>query len=302
MTRILDRELSLAQTREIRDVGRPVLRAVIDEATGIFERCSETASGGDENLGVLMPFHHLVEMLDGTEALLDQSCVAASGATLRSAYEASLAVRYVLQADTKRRALCYVAADIFDRIRWYEEKDPSTPRGAAFFRDMGIGPDSDFPLPDPVLARERVAALRGMLSQPDYGTVAAEYARAAAKRRIPPWYSLFGGPASLRDLAGRLGAVDDYLILYRTWSRTAHAVDLERQLTSADGEGAVHVIRAPWGIPGMYHLACGLGVEAAKAVLAHYRPGELGRFAGWLLGSIQPALDKLAAIREEDGP
>ena len=301
MTRILDRDISVAQTREVRDIGRPILRSVIDETTGIFERCSETAPDGDENLGILMPLHHLIEMLDGTEVLLDQSCVVASATTLRSAYEASLAVRYVLQDDTSRRALCYVAGDILDRIRWYEEKDPNTERGKTFRRDMKIGPDSDFPMPDPDFAKNRVATLRTLLATPEYAAITAEHARLVERRRNPPWYSLFDGPASLRGLAERLGAVDDYLILYRTWSRTAHAVDLERQLTSQEGEGAVHVIRAPLGIPGMYQLACGLGVEAARPVLEYYRPGELTRFAAWFLNSIQPVLEKLGAIREKGG-
>ena len=72
MNSILDRDTALAQTREIRELGSPILRSVIDEAAGIFERSSQTAPDGDENLGILMPFHHAIEMLDGAEVLLDR--------------------------------------------------------------------------------------------------------------------------------------------------------------------------------------------------------------------------------------
>lgn len=78
MSGLLDRDLSVAETREIRELGRPVLQSVVDTAVGVFERSSQTAGDGDANLGILMPFHHAIEMLDGVEVLLDGSCVVAS--------------------------------------------------------------------------------------------------------------------------------------------------------------------------------------------------------------------------------
>jgi hypothetical protein len=69
--RLLDREVSAAMTREVRDVGHPVLREVVDEGIRVFERCSATATGRDENIGLLFPFLQLIEMLDATEIELD---------------------------------------------------------------------------------------------------------------------------------------------------------------------------------------------------------------------------------------
>lgn len=302
MPSILERETARAQTREIRDLGGPVLRKVIDEAVGAFERCSQTADDGDENLGILMPFHHAIEMLDGAEVLLDQSCVVASHATLRSAFEASLGVRYVLQDDMQRRALCYVAGDIRERIRWYEEHDPDTNRGANFHAEMGIDANSDYPMPVLEDVRRGAASLREMLDGELYSAINEEYERAGERRRRPAWYSLFNGPQNVRELAKRLGKLDDYLIMYRRWSLTAHATDLYRQLTKlADGTGpAVRVIRSPWGIADAYELACQIGVEITSPVLAHYRPGESKRFAKWYLTEVGPVTERLSAIKEEE--
>ena len=71
MANFLDRETALAQTRNIRGLGAPILLALTDWGAEIFERCSGTAPNGEEDLGILMPLHHLVEMLDGIEVLLD---------------------------------------------------------------------------------------------------------------------------------------------------------------------------------------------------------------------------------------
>ena len=302
MNSILDRDTALAQTLEIRELGGPVLRKVIDEAAGIFERSSQTAPDGDENLGILMPFHHAIEMLDGVEVLLDKSCVVASRTPLRSAFEASLAVRYVLDADTGRRALCYVVADIYQRLRWYEEHDPDTERGKQFRAEVELPEDLDFPMPDVESTRKAAASLRSMLADGAYPPIANEYEEVSKKRRgRTPWYSLFGGPGNLRELARAVGDLDDYLILYRTWSNTAHATDLNRQLTKVqDGSGpAVGVVRSPMGMPHTYVLAIYIGVEVTRAVLEHYRPGEAERFAEWYLEQISPVSEKLSSIKEE---
>jgi len=281
----------------------PVLRSVIDEAAGVFERCSQTAPDGDDNLGILMPFHHGIEMLDGVERLLDASCLVACRPPLRSAFEAAWALRYVLEKDTKRRGLSYVLADLKERIRWYEQHDPDTNRGAQFVVDMKLNDSPDFPKPDVEEVRDARAKLECVFSTEQYADVDAAYQATAArlKRSMPPWYSLWGGPTNLRELARYLGELDDYIIVYKAWSLTSHAVDLNRQLGKMeDGRGAaVSVVRAPLGMPNVYSFACSIGVNMAKRVLQYYRADELARFGKWFLEDVNPTVEQLGGIREE---
>ena len=51
--KLLDRDFARAQIAEIRELAGPLLGDVIDEGVGVFERRSQTAPGGDANLGVL---------------------------------------------------------------------------------------------------------------------------------------------------------------------------------------------------------------------------------------------------------
>ena len=300
MTGILEREIALAQTQDIRELARPKLRAVLDEASGVFERCSQTAKGADENLGILMPFHHGIEMLDG-EALLDASCVVASRPLLRSAHEAGWTVEYVVKEDSVRRGLCYVVGDLRERIRWYEQHDPETARGAQFAADMKLAENRDFPLPTPEDARSAAMRLRDVLAMEHFAPINAEYERTLEKRRSFPWHALFGGPGNTRELAEHVGHLDDYIVLYGAWSKTTHAVDMSRQVSkNADGRGpAVSVVRAPLGMPMAYAFACSLGARMTERVLAHYRPEELKRFSKWFLEEITPTTEKLVEMREE---
>ena len=302
MNRLLDREASLVQSAEIRELGRPVLRSVVNEAVGIFERSSRTPGNGDENLGILMPFHHAIEMLDGVEVLLDASCVVASQTPLRSAFEASLTVRYVLAHDIERRALSYVICDIYEQLYWYDEQDPESDRGKRFRDDMGLEEGSEFPMADVAEVRRAAESRRAILAKDPYPPIAEEYERVKKERRGPmKWYSLFGGPGNLRELAMSLGQLDDYLVLYRRWSKAAHATDLISKVTKTHDRTAptIPVVRSPIGMTGTYLLGIGIGVEATHAVMQHYRPGESARFAEWFREEVSLVVEKMSRIKEE---
>ena len=305
MNRLLDRKSSLVETDKIRELGRPVLRSVVNEAVGTFERSSKTPGNGDENLGILMPFCHAIEMLDGVEVLLDASCVVASHPPLRSAFEASLTVRHVLSDDIERRALSYVVCDIYEQIHWYDEQDPESDRGKRFRYDMGLSEGSEFPMPDVVEVRRAVESKRAILARDPYPPIAAEYERVKKERRGPmKWYSLFDGPRNLRELAMSLGQLDDYLVLYRRWSKAAHATDLISKVTKADGRTAptIPVVRSRIGMTATYLLGIGIGVEVTRAVMQHYRSGESARFANWFLEDVSPVTEELIRIKEDAYP
>src|SRR5690349_6226356 len=103
-SKLLDRELSLAITSEIRRVGRRALREVIDEGLDVFERCSASAEGKDENIAVLFPFLHILEMLDGAEVLLDGAVAFPTSTVLRAAFESLLTVEWVTKDITKEES------------------------------------------------------------------------------------------------------------------------------------------------------------------------------------------------------
>jgi hypothetical protein len=65
------------------------------------------------------------------------------------------------------------------------------------------------------------------------------------KGRPPAWYSLYGGPSSLAELAEHLGHLDEYDVLYREWSGPIHASDLGRQVITGRGTIGFRELRAP---------------------------------------------------------
>ncbi len=297
---LLDRDIARAQIDPIRRLGDPLLRQVIDEGVAVFERCNQSAPDGDVNLGVLFPFQHILEMADGAQILLAESGVTASQPVLRSAFEALVGLKYVLSNNTEVKALCYVVADLKDRIRWYDSMDPTTDHGRRYREDVGIENKPGFPIPAIDDVRRARSQLEGLLLQPPYREHADEYDRLLrARKRRPHWYSLYDGPASFRELTSVTGDLDDFVILYGQWSKTTHAVDLARQLGREGGVATIQIIRAPDGIEQRYLFAIYFVLEATRRVLQHYRPGELERYARWYKQSVSVPLERLEQIETD---
>lgn len=291
---ILDRNLSLANTREVRADAGPVLRELIDYGLRAFERCSASAEGHDTPLGVLFPFLHTLEMLDGTEALLDSAASVPATLTLRAAFESLLSLLWVAADDSERRGAAYVVCDVHRRIDVSERFDPTTRKGkiveAAIQADDVI---SEFSLPAAPDAAEDRTEYLAMIQQPHLAEAAAEYERLRTPTRKPRFYSFWGGPANIERLAAKLGKSAYYEILYRPWSATAHATDLSRQLTANEERAAVRRLRNGEGMTAAYSHAIALGLWAVESAIKKYRSEELRDFWGWYQQRISPAYSRL---------
>lgn len=282
-TKILDREMSLAISKNVRDVASPVLREVINEGIRVFERCSRSARGHDENLGLLSPFLHLIEMLDGAEVALSAASTTSAKLSLRAAFEALLAVEWICQDQSLRYGAAYVVVEIHRRIASIARFARKHPRRKDFIEIMksdSVG--QTVKVPELKDAAERIQGLQKLLSKPHLKEAADEYERVKAKIRNPAFYALWSGPQKIDQLAHKLSKGGLYQMLYRVWSRTVHAEDMERQLGYAEGGAVIQVFRSGDDLEECYSFAIAFGLSGIRSLLGFYRPGELdGTFARW---------------------
>lgn len=299
-TRLLDREVSVAMTAPVREFAAPILREVVDEGLAAFERCNASARGSDENIGLLFPFLQLLEMLDGAEVALNGASTATATVILRAAFEALLAVEWVSREKSLRYGAAYVVADIYRRLTGIERYDSSHPKSREFAAVMRADEaGKDIPVPTIPDAAARMSRLTTLLSAPHLVEAAREYERVRKEGvRNPPFFALWNGPRTLEQLSRRLRKGAQYEILYRQWSRTAHAVDLVRQLGSSDGTPAVRPFRSGDNLAQTYSLAIGFGLAGMRMALGHYRPDELtGSFRTWYVERVQRGYQKLVQAR-----
>lgn len=294
---LYDPDLIVEGTRAIRQRFEPALREVICYGAHWVDRVLKekpkpvTAA----TLPCVSLQYQVLEALDASLVLLRQACAIGMRQHLRTAFEGSLSLEYILEEDTERRGAAYFVADVHIRLDWYDVHDAGSTQGQRFqercARDRylkGIGGDRMEGL---VEERKRLeSAFEGDAMK----EASEEYMRAKGnKSSQPKWYSLFKGPRNLRELADRLKAPGMYDILYREWSATAHAQDMRRHmLNTGDGNLALVGLRDGRQINTAGTFALLFGVEATRTFLLGLWPEVVrsGEFASWYATEVRAAL------------
>jgi hypothetical protein len=168
------------------------------------------------------------------------------------------------------------------KIRLYERADSNTKAGkdlravlkddacADLFDDL---PRLDYP--------KLIANLQSMLAEPDFQPIEQEWQAIKARskgKQDPEWFSLFGGPHKVRDLAIRVKWAGMYEFLYRMWSNEVHAGRAMEYIGRRNGVTVMRPIRHPEELQQVLVHAVNIALMVARTVLAAYTPEKLDWF------------------------
>lgn len=226
---------------------------------------------------ILLLARHVIESLDGVAILVSKGGSHPCQPLLRSALEAVLGVLYILEKDTKQRAFAYQVAHAHKKIKLYDRLDPTTQAGKELRKlldgDMMEGFFNALPF---LNYPKMIANLQNMLAKPDFQPIEAEWQRLKAlnKKRDPDWYSLFGGPKSVRELAVHLGMAGMYEFLYRFWSESVHAGMAMEAIGRRGGATVMRPIRHPEQLQSAVQHAAGFALLLAKRLVEVYAPAK----------------------------
>ena len=294
---LYDPEYSVAAIRPLAERACPAIREVVAHGVEVFDRClrvaSESGKGGplDEHVAVFFAFHRLLESLDAANELIRLGRVASSVLPLRSAFEALLALEYMLQADTTNRAYAFLVGQMKGRIRECDLQTAGTDARLALERDAAAeGMACTFELnADAPKVR---AGIEALLQTPRWRPAADAWdaAKLAQRGRRPAWYSLFDGPKNLRELAAAVRKAYPYALLYRSFSEHTHVADLARVFSA--GEGMVRFACIPdWRrARNPSAMAMYFGVTASRQVLTRYCPSEVVNHKYWYATKIKAVI------------
>lgn len=289
-TRILDPDASVEQIRRVIDLVSPLLREVINHAAWAHQRCHvEMASGTvpDESFAALTLYRNVIEFSDAIDVLFHQSCVPASIPLLRSSFEASLSLEHILSADYSRRALAWYCEHVHNRIRIAQLGDHSTPEGRDFLNALYSGDQSRWP--NHTDLRAEIDRYQSLLREPHLVQIDTDYRNL---RRPRHWYSLYGGPPNIRELALSLNHRMEYDYLYRVWSSVSHCTNLSAYFqVLPTGQPVFASIRNPEEIRNAATYAVTFLLRSTRAMIAHFRAGE--DITRWYLSEVKPRWDTL---------
>ena len=288
---ILYRELSIANARDIIQVVSPLLQELVNYSTNMFARAATSAGNGPENTATLLLYLHIIEMTDGIEILVSQSCPVPAIPLLRSSFEALLGIEYILEEQYENRSLAWLVEFIHKRLSLYQSYDPTTPEGRKLQKTLSedeIG--SSVTLSYPTEFDDFRSNYERLLNSPQFQPVQREFQKCKKenKGRMPNWYQLFGpaspqkSPINLEQLATHVNNGGMYEILYRMWSSIQHAHEPARFLTTTSrGTQAIRQLRNPNQIIEVTNFAEVFIVKATGLILQKFRAGEEKSFFDW---------------------
>ena len=232
---------------------------------------------------ILMLCRSEIELLDGVELLVRGGSAANCFHLLRSAMEAYWGILWILREDSERRGLAYQVGHAHRAIRYAERLDPQTSINGELRESLEgqqhvqilDGGDAD--------ATAVAEGMAPVLTHPECIEVERAWQAAVAERRRknrlgpPPWYPLFGGPASIRGLAYAVEQGTAYETIYALHSDSVHAGNAFDHLASPTdgGDKAVRPIRQPEWLARVALESVLAATKIVQPILLQYAP-ELG--------------------------
>ena len=273
---LLNRDMAVAENRELIDKWSPYLESLVNYATYLYMRCEKSLDNETGTpLSLFMLFYFIIQAADGIQALVSRCCFDAAIPIARSLWEGTLQMEWMLKSDFERRSAAYLALYYKGIHDFNESLDPNTERGKNIrAKRKKYLYQTDIPLldePPPDLQNQQTQ-IRKMLCKPKFKEVLDAFS--AGSRGSRKWYSVDDGPLNLEQLANKLDRAIEYDTLYRHFSDLAHGADVGRALTAHEGR----LYHAPMRSTSHHDLVCltassGL-IQAIKWIADRYRQEE----------------------------
>lgn len=242
----------------------------------------------DSTVGLLL--RDYLGLLDGASLLIRHSCAEAAIPICRSMFEHYLSIVYILDRHEVDRAVSYQVAHIKSRIKSYNRVGPGQrDQINTMIKDGGY----DFTIPESDL-KENIAKLDDLLKTEPYKRINEEWKKTAKTARNANWYTLFGGPGTIRGLAKALNREIEYETIYKRWSSKIHA---NNAINSALKDG-IKSIRHPEYIQEVSTWAFNWTLHLFKLILNRYDKRKHKEFAYVYLINLRKTYAKVTRIRE----
>lgn len=273
---LLNRDMAIAENRELIDKWSPYLVDLVNYATNLYMRCEKSLSKETGTpLSLFMLFYFIIQAADGIQVLVSRCCFDAAIPMARSHWEGSLQMEWMVKSDFERRSAAYLALYYKGIHDFNESLDPNTERGKNLrAQRKKYLYQADIPLLDdpPKDLQNQQSQIRKMLGKTKFKEVLDVFP--AGSRGPRKWYSVDEGPVNLEQLANKLDRAIEYDILYRHFSDLAHGADVGRALAAHEGR----LYHAPMRSATHREVVClttssGI-IQAIKWMANRYRQGE----------------------------
>jgi len=201
----------------------------------------------NHDISIIMLLRNHIEIIDGIAELTKVSSINNVERLNRILFESFLYIKYILEKDTERRGKSYYYYYLLDVLKWLNRVKNNTTENiylqGLIKQDVVL---SNYTLPSFKSIDSEITTAKVNIDKPIFSEVKTEYESQSKKHR-GQWYSLFGGPSNIKELAENLKMPALYEIIYRYGSKKMHSSDAVKDISYSDNGALISQLRQPGG-------------------------------------------------------
>jgi hypothetical protein len=281
---LLDRDKVIVETKEIYGKQLDLLEDLVNYGTYLVARVYDSSKKNLEDgivIGVLLK--HIIMMVDAIHVLASKGVMLPANLQVRSIFEASLYMDWIIQDDSNNKAKYYYVANIRNRKTWALKIQNNTAENTLFINQLGeyshiISPQS---IPEEIktIAGEQILNIDKTLNSEKYKAINETFEQKKKKTTgvDPHWYELLG-VKSIAYLAKELNRLPEYIFCYSLGSNIAHISSYLDQVKFGKGTVTLKPIRHLEAASNVLQTAITLSIRSYRVIIMRYRQAELQNF------------------------
>lgn len=242
----------------------------------------------DEDLPTALFLRNFLEQIDGVSILIKSSSVEPSKNLLRTALENLLYLEYLLEKETYNRSMSFLVWNHMNNNKNLERLIPTTDEYKKI--EVLFSKDKFLSTQKPLIyepAEELLKIGNAILSSTKYQPFKTEYDKTKLKHKNNmSWYSLFGGPTTIKKLAEHLNQEMLYDGFFRSFSASTHGTDILHGKMKSNNEGELGIlqIRNSENSKMITQNCYNLCLMLFRVFITNKLPDKMTDYNGWNLG------------------
>jgi hypothetical protein len=277
------------------------IEEVVNFGTHVIQWELNEAKGGDENIPIAMILRNILDMLDATSILVKSSSIDPCKALLRTTLESFFGLEYILESDTKSRALAFLVCHYQKELKMLNKLDPHHQSNVQLKHklqvDRSVSKSGELPKVKDV--KNAIENVNRILALPIYKETLSKYTELQELGiKSPKWYNLYSKIKNIDQLASYLNRQYLYEIMYRFLSEIVHGSDIiqGKLINTTNKKSAIVQLRYVKDAQYITLHAMNFGLLTFQVVTEKRLVKYKKEYAEWYL-TIRKLYQKLANVR-----
>lgn len=275
---ILNRDLAIVESKALFDEYSAYLEELCNFASNALVRCEKSLKGIKGTPATLIfLYFHIIQMSDGVQVLCSRASYDTAVLLLRSLWEATLSVEFIVESDFEKRSTAWLASCYLKRKRSDEllrSIDGKKSKFELMQENDKVHRDTKFTLPDQMQLAKQLEQYDKMFEKQKFQEALELLGKNRGNKKVKKWYAIDGGPNNLKELADHLEHPIEYEKIYKAFSDVSHGQDPGSAIEGIDGKQYLSPMRSDKNSILVYSMTSNYLTIATNLVVNKIRPDE----------------------------